>query len=98
MATLTELWNTLYRVPMENAQERKDLSFEILNLYCTVPEKERRTNQNIKAVSGAAIALSGIIEKGLSKRVMEFLNTHQYELPDRAVHVLQGNLRRMEGF
>jgi hypothetical protein len=97
---LDELWDELFKVQpkQENTEQIKTLSFQIMQNYCKLKKDERLNEANIKAVCGAALKLSGLIQRGLSGKVLRFLNKYEKKLPDRAVQVLRANLRRMEGF
>lgn len=98
--TLYELWEQLRMLPpdQEYTEQTKQRCFSIMEQYCALPETVREEHSNVVALCGTAIRLSGIVEKGLSQRVIDFLDTHEEELHERAVQVLRGNIQRMAGF
>ena len=98
MANIQELWATLRTMDPTNTAARKDKAFEILDLFQNLPPKERSLQNTIIAVCGAAVVLSGIVEKDLIDRVLPYLKNTDKPLPTRASQVLQANLRRMQGF
>jgi len=81
----------------EDMQKKIDLCFELLDLYCAI-QKNKRTNANRKDCCYAALILSGVIQKGLGGRVVEFLKYNEEKLPESAVQILRANVLRMESF
>lgn len=99
MANLKELAEEIRKIHKKNEQtdlnKKIDLCFENMELYSNIAPKYR-TKENEKDCCYAAVILSGVIQKGLSKRVVDFLSNHN--IPLRAEQLLRANLRRMECF
>ncbi|MFH1858904.1 MAG: hypothetical protein ABIJ80_01410 [Patescibacteria group bacterium] len=66
---------------------------EIIELCFTVMQK----HNNVVEQSRAAVILSGVVKKGLGKRVLQFLQENP-ELPRRVHEILNASITRMECF
>lgn len=99
MANLKELTKKIKDLHTLNnpsdLNEKIDLCFEALKLYSNIASK-KHTQHDEKDCCYAAAILSGLIQKGLSKKVMDFLATNK--VPLRVEQVLRANFMRMEGY
>lgn len=95
MANIKKLMKKLKDTPQEKEtlDERIELAFEIITLYSNI---QKKTKSDTKECCRAAVILSGYIKNGLGVRTKKFLDEKDGKLPDRAVQVLWGNIRRME--
>ena len=99
MATLAEMDTTLRGISDDKQDEKIELCFEIMELFCNIQEKAR-TIGDLKICCRAAVVLSGIVKKGLGGRTQVFLQQHEKEkpLPDRAEEILRNAILRMESY
>jgi hypothetical protein len=97
MANLKELCDQLRTISadQENTNKRISLTFEILELYCTLTNPNKNDEGNC---CYAAVILCGIVQKKLGHRAQKFLNAYRDILPERAITLLKGNIIRMEGY
>lgn len=101
MASLKELESKLREMHKRNdikdTNKKINLCFEMMELYANIG-KNFRTKDNLKKCSYVAIILSGIVQKGLEKRVVKFLKEYGDKLPEYTRIVLQTNLMRMASY
>ena len=79
----------------KDKSEQIDLCFELMEKHCLC-DKTKRVPSDSKNCIYAALTLSGIVQKGLAKRTIKFLDKFEKNLPISAVVYLRSNVMRME--
>ncbi len=87
MENVKNLVKKLQNTPQdkETLDQRIELAFEALTLYCNLKNKSL---VDTTECCRASVILSGFIKKGLGVRVKKFLDEKSENLPTRAVQVL----------